>query len=238
MATALSPQQRRMLQRRTSGIEQLSKQFQKQVAAVTGEQEQAFAKYQQGAAAQMGAYDEAVKAYQEQAGAVEAESASRLSAYQTQVSDYQKRLDDYMKAMKDWEANPTEILRPTTFSSSGRAGYSFVFPGGIQGTVSDIRRQGYEVQGLGVPGNQIMKSVFIEADRPQPTAFSEKPPAIPELGKLPEAPGKPDIPEFSTEAFQARKTALESELKRELGERRSARLAAVSRRGRTMLSGA
>lgn len=231
MATALSPQQRRMLQRKTSGIDQLAKQFQKQVAAVTSEQEQAFAKYQQGAAAQMGAYDEAVKAYQEQAGAVEAESASRLSAYQTQVSDYQKRLDDYMKAMKDWEANPTETVKAISAKPASRLGYFYTFPGDIAGTLPEIERQGYQVSGSGI-------GATITKERQQPAEFSEKPPAIPELGKLPEAPSKPDIPEFSTEAFQARKTALESELKRELGERRSARLAAVSRRGRTMLSGA
>jgi hypothetical protein len=71
-----------------------------------------------------------------------------------------------------------------------------------------------------------------EEPKPLPT-FTEKKPTAPE------APTAPTIAAFDTSAFETERKGLEAGLQRELGERRAARLAAVSRRGsRPMLQGA
>lgn len=69
--------------------------------------------------------------------------------------------------------------------------------------------------------------------RSQPGKFSEQMPLAPE------APTPPQLDEFDASQFEARRGQLETEFKRELGERRSARQRAVSRGGaRPLLQGA
>ncbi len=198
MATALSPQQRRMLQRRTSGIDQLAKQFQKQVAAVTGEQEQAFAKYQADVAEQMAPFESAFAQYQ----------TKDFPAYEAATEAYKSRLKAYEEQLAEIRANPTVKAIGTYTERKPRFGL--------------FGLAGYET-----------KTRTYEYDEPRPLpSFTEAAPAAPA------APTRPEIAAFSDEPFQARRAVLEQGLQRELGERRSARLAAVSRRGRTMLSGA
>ena len=67
--------------------------------------------------------------------------------------------------------------------------------------------------------------------KPIPT-FDEKAPDRPEV------PIAPEIAEFDTSPFEQRKAQLQEGFQRETAERRSARLSAVRRRDRTMLSGA
>lgn len=68
--------------------------------------------------------------------------------------------------------------------------------------------------------------------RSQPAAFTEK------LPTAPTAPTPPKLDEFDASQFEARRVQLESELQRELGERRGARRRAVSRGGaRPLLQG-
>ena len=69
-----------------------------------------------------------------------------------------------------------------------------------------------------------------------PGAFTEAAPAAPEAPRM---PTQEEMPQFSEEPFQQRRTELETRLQREVGERRAARLSAVSRRGaRPLMQGA
>jgi hypothetical protein len=68
--------------------------------------------------------------------------------------------------------------------------------------------------------------------RTEPAKFTEPAPMAPE------APVAPEMPQFDSSAFDARRTQLQTEFERELGERRSARRRAVSRGGaRPLLQG-
>ena len=74
------------------------------------------------------------------------------------------------------------------------------------------------------------EAVFFDP-KPIPT-FNEKAPDRPEV------PLAPEVAEFDTSPFEQRKSQLQEGFQRETAERRSARLSAVRRRDRTMLSGA
>jgi hypothetical protein len=77
-------------------------------------------------------------------------------------------------------------------------------------------------------------TITLEYFEPKPIPkFTETAPVAPEL------PTAPTIEEFDSSQFVAKKAEAESTLKREIGERRAAKLGAVSRKAtRPMLSGA
>jgi len=86
---------------------------------------------------------------------------------------------------------------------------------------------------FGLAGYETKRENFTYYEpKPIPT-FTEKAPA------LPTAPVAPNIEKFDEGEFGAKRTAAESTFKREVGERRAARLGAVSRKmTRPMLRGA
>lgn len=215
MATAFTPTERMRLARKTSSIDQLSKQFRQQVAALTGEQEKAFTAYQAGVTEKMAPFESALAQYQ----------TKDFPAYEAAAAGYKQRLDAYLASLRDVQANPTDTLQAIRATPASRLGFIYEFPGGISGTVSDIERQGYNISGSG-------RNATITRERAAPAKFTETAPTAPA------APTRPEIAAFSDEPFQARRAVLEQGLQRELGERRSARLAAVSRRSRNMLAGA
>lgn len=208
MATAFSPTERMRLARKTSSIDQLSKQFRQQVAALTGEQERAFTTYQAGVKEKMAPFETALKEYQ----------TVQFPAYETAAEAYKGRLQAYEAQLAEIRANPT--VRKTGYIEERVPKYGSV--GGFLSKVGLGKIVGYDV-----------RQVPYEYDEPRPLPqFTETAPTAPA------APTRPEIAAFSDEPFQARRAVLEEGLKRELGERRSARLAAVSRRGRNMLAGA
>ena len=199
MATAISPSARRTVARRTSGIDRLAKEFERQVQDLTGEQAKSFSAYQQQTAATMAPYEAALQTYQ-----------SKMTDYDAQASAYAARLKAYQDQLAEIAANPTVKK------------------------IEVIEEKVPRFSVLGKNMGSYIKRTEVEVDepRPLPAAFTEAAPTAPQ------APTRPQIAAFSTEPFQARRKGLEEGLQRELGERRSARLAAVSRRGRSMLSGA
>lgn len=69
-----------------------------------------------------------------------------------------------------------------------------------------------------------------------PGAFTEPMPTAPEAPRM---PTQEEMPQFAEEPFQQRRVELETQLQREIGERRAARMSAVSRRGaRPLMQGA
>ena len=231
MATAFSPTERMRLARKTSSIDQLSKQFRQQVAALTGEQEKAFSTYQAGVTEKMAPFESALAQYQ----------TKDFPAYEAAAEAYKGRLDAYLTALRDIQTNPNEVISPTSSRplQVGRTVTTlYSFPG-IQvpvavgrGTQMRSEATGADFISAGYDFSVVDGQARITRPKPTPAAFTETAPTAPA------APTRPEIAAFSDEPFQARRAELEQGLQRELGERRSARLAAVSRRSRNMLSGA
>jgi len=134
---------------------------------------------------------------------------SLLPTYEAQKSAYQKKLDEYTATLAELEKDP---VTPAT---------------GVK--VTKKPRYGL----FGLAGYETKRENFTYyVPKPIPT-FTEKAPA------LPTAPVAPDIEKFDEGEFGAKRTAAESTFKREVGERRAARLGAVSRKmSRPMLRGA
>jgi len=134
---------------------------------------------------------------------------SLLPAYETQKTAYQKKLDEYTATLAELEKNP--VTERTGIKETKKPRYGLF---GLAGY--EVKREPY---------------TYYEP-KPIPT-FTEKAPA------LPTAPVAPEIEKFDEGEFGTKRTAAESTFKREVGERRAARLGAVSRKmTRPMLRGA
>lgn len=129
--------------------------------------------------------------------------------YESQMAAYNERLKSYESELAAIKASPTVT----------KTGYyqERVPRFGLFGLA------GYETE---------TRSYEYEEPKPLPTFTEQKPVA-------PAAPVAPTIAAFDTSGFEAQRQGLQSGLQREIGERRAARLAAVSRRSsRPMLQGA
>jgi hypothetical protein len=136
---------------------------------------------------------------------------SLLPTYEAQKADYIKKLDDYTKLLADIEKNPT----------IERTGTEIVY---VASPISDPN-------GMPVWAPMEQQYTYYE-NRPIPK-FEDKAP------KAPEIPVAPEVAAFDSTQFAAKKTEAESTFKREVGERRAAKIGAVSRRAtRPLLSGA
>jgi hypothetical protein len=129
--------------------------------------------------------------------------------YEKQAADYRQRLNAYSAALADVQANPRQLVGRTIGGSRG-------------GPVYDIGGQRYTERNL-PEAYSVDASQNLYKDRPIPK-FTEKAPTAPT------APTLPELAEFDSSRFAARRGELESTFKREVGERRAARLGAVSRR--------
>ena len=159
----------------------------------------------------------AFSAYQAQTAATMAPYESALKTYQSNMATYDAQAAAYASRLKAYQDQLAEIAANPTVKK-------------IEVIEEKVPRA--KVFGKDL-GSYIRRTeVEVEEPRPLPAAFTEAAPVAPT------APVRPEIAAFSTEPFQARRKGLEEGLQRELGERRSARLAAVSRRSRSMLSGA
>jgi hypothetical protein len=213
MATLPEFKQRQIARRSTSDIDRLAKQYKASVDAMTGEYQTAFTGYQAGVAEKMKPFEAQMANYKD----------SLLPTYEAQKTAYQKRLDDYNVLLADLNKNPViekqgtrTVMQPVPFIppiGTGGAG-----PAG----------------GGGVGGPQFMpvdEQYTYYEKRPIPK-FTDKAPLTPAI------PVSPDIPAFDSSQFDAQKGQAESTFNREVGERRAAKLGAVSRRGaRPLLSG-
>ena len=134
---------------------------------------------------------------------------SLLPTYEAQKSAYQKKLDEYTATLAQLEKDPVIAL----------TGYK------------EIKKPRYGLFGL-AGYTTVRQPYTYYQEKPIPT-FTEKAPT------LPTAPVAPEIEKFDEGEFGTKRTAAESTFKREVGERRAARLGAVSRKmTRPMLRGA
>ena len=209
MATLPEFKQRQIARRSTSDIDRLAKQYKASVDAMTGEYQTAFTGYQAGVAEKMKPFEAQMANYKD----------SLLPTYEAQKTAYQKRLDDYNVLLADLNKNPViekqgthTVMEPLPFIPPIGTGGAGPAGGGPQWTPVERPYTYYE-------------------ERPIPK-FTDKAPPTPAI------PVSPEIAAFDSSQFDAKKGQAESTFKREVGERRAAKLGAVSRRGaRPLLSG-
>jgi hypothetical protein len=133
---------------------------------------------------------------------------SSLPAYEAQKASYLKNLEDYNKLLADIEANP--VTEATGIKQVKKARFGI---GGLAG---------YETKSEPF-------TYYIPKEIPKFTQTAPTPPATPMA---------PTVEPFESGQFAAKKEEVEGTFKRELGERRAAKLGAVSRRAtRPLLTG-
>jgi hypothetical protein len=246
-------QKQAAVRRRTGDITRLADQYQRNVQAVTGEYEQAFSQFQAQTRETMAPYEEALGRYT----AAMPEYEKQAAAYAQRLSDYQGRMQAYNTALdlystrtekfalpvgEQFTNNPQGLMYVTTarggsssreanqalrdfgFSPEGTHGYYFAM---------DPSRFEYVQTGSSRGGTTGM---IYRRGGPDPGAFTEQ--FTETAPTAPQAPTAPEVPAFDSSQFEARRGQIETEFKREIGERRSARQRAVSRGGaRPLLQG-
>jgi hypothetical protein len=209
-------QKRTATRRRTADVTRLADQYQRNVEAMTGEYEQAFAQYQAQTQERMAPYEAQVGKYTES-----------MKTYEQQAAAYKTRLDAYVAGIEDVRANPLQEVGSDKYN---------VFKIMRYGTFVNMDGQSYSIgdgiANYNLPVDYEFKDNKLYRQRPDPGAFTDAVPVAPTV------PVAPEVPEFDPGQFDARRVQLETEFKRELGERRSARRRAVSRGGaRPLLQG-
>lgn len=224
---AISKAQMSMLQRRrTTDIDRLAQQYKKNVESLTGDYQKSFGEYQARTAEQMRPFEDQMAKYK----------TELYPEYEKQVQAYQAKLDSYKAALADIEKNPSEIVDARV--SVSRGGRTYFIDGKPYSErnlpegyfVEDVTRQEQRVN-RGRPVTVDVTEQKLFKSRSIPT-FTEKAP------EAPQAPAAPQVAEFDASQFDQRRGQLETEFRREVGERKSARLSAVSRRSsRPLLQG-
>jgi len=220
MASTTSKYSRTMFARRkTSDIQRLATQYQKQATGLTGEYETAFAGYQKSAAEQLAPFEQAMKQYQE----------VENPAYESAKSAYEQRLNAFNESLSNFQPK-TKIDAPTQLKLDLLRG-DLEQIWNIDGKKISTKNlpSGYSAEVA--PKITGQKFYDLYKDNPVPT-FTEKAPSAPTV------PTAPKIEEFNEEPFARRREELQTTYQRELAERKSARLGAA-RRGSTrpMLQG-
>jgi hypothetical protein len=205
--------------RKTSDIQRLAAQYQKQSTGLTGEYETAFAGYQKKSSEQLAPFEQAMKQYQE----------VENPAYESAKSAYEQRLNAFNESLSNFQPK-TKIDAPTQLKLDLLRG-DLEQIWNIDGKKISTKNlpSGYSAEVA--PKITGKKFYDLYKDNPVPT-FSEKAPSAPT------APTAPKVEAFNEEPFARRREELQTTYQRELAERKSARLGAA-RRGSTrpMLQG-
>lgn len=223
---ATSPKGRGL--RRMTDIDRLAAEYRRNVDAMTGEYQKAFGEFEAGRAKTLEPYNLAMEQYRTQ-----------FADYEKQAAGYKQRLAAYQKAIEDFPTSAGERVNAPTWRSKGGGGFTIdgvaysatdlpvnYFLADVMGEVPETRTVG---AGRGArqvaTGKMTTKVVGQELrKRTPPGKFTEKAP------EAPTAPTMPELAEFDSSSLAARRGELEATFKREVGERKAARLGAVSRR--------
>ena len=228
-------QKKMALRRGTSDIGRLAQQYQQEIAAVTGQQETAYGQYEKDVASKMAPYESAVSEYQKKYAIYEGEASS----YRKQLTDYQAKLQAFEKAGPTYTTIPVnrvKIGEQMLDVGTNVPIFRYEIEGRSYTSLSQIESKYEPVMGwIDVPTRQGSRKIpEIDAVRklnPAPTPFTGTAP------KAPTSPTKPIIEEFNPEPFKEKQVMAEQTFKREVGERRAARLGAVSRKATRPLLG-
>ena len=167
------------------------------------------------------------------AGVYKQQSAALADQYQSEFTKYQKmvaeKMAPYQTAVADYQTNLEPAYQTALLDYNTRLT-------AYQKQLSDIaadpvtERVQREVVGRTWYGKKKWGDVTYYDPKPIPE-FNEK---APELPGIPQAP---EIAEFDSSAIDAKGKQIQSDLNREIGERKSARMGAVQRKSRTLLGG-
>jgi hypothetical protein len=150
---------------------------------------------------------ESFGAYTRQVAETMAPYEQQMDQYRTTLlPEYEKQRQSYQQSLEAFQAQLEEIKKNPTVTKTEQVEMP---RGGIAGFLGRTKTVTQEYQ----------------EPRPVPT-FEQVAPVAP---AIPEAP---KIGEFETAGFEQKRKQLQSDLQRELGERRGAKLAAVQRRPR------
>jgi hypothetical protein len=243
MATQSQLKQRQLARRGTSDIERLAQQYQSNVKAIAGEYQTAFTGYQAAAAEKMKPFEEASLKYGKDLADYTANVAtpykSALEAYQKNSEKYLTETGEISSGARDKEAK----LQQYTYKKGGQTiqGYRFTdpFTGSAIEYSQDLLKnpKKYGFSSVLTPVESGKRGTNIYTFRPLPTSAEPVTPEKPAefAGVKPELP---DIGEFDEKQFGARNAEAETVFKREVGERRAAKIGAVSRKmNRPLLAG-
>lgn len=214
--------------RRMTDIDRLAAEYKKNVEAITGEYQQSFGAFQTEQARKMEPYNVAAEQYK-----------TAMGEYEIQAQSYRDKLTAYQKAIEDFPTSAGVKVNAPTWANRGGSGFIIggkqyrkddlpanYFIADVMGEVPETVRQGAGRGARNVPtGRMVTAKVGEELRmRTPPGAFSEKMPTAPT------APTMPELGEFDASAFQAKRSQAETTFKREVAERKAARLGAVGRR--------
>lgn len=226
---ATSYQKKRAVRRATSDIERLAKQYQQEIAGITGEYESQFSAYSAQAAEKEGTFNVAKKAYD-----------TKYASYLDQLTAYNESMNKYSGDISAYLDKSAASQERVIDLPKGKGNIPYFDIGGQRvDTVAvqkDPTKYGFEYvvtpfeAGFRGTNKWIVKPLMTEKEPVAPTTpekFTEPAPEIPNIG------------DFDASQFEARKSQAEQTLKREIGERRAAKLGAVSRKAtRPLLGGA
>jgi hypothetical protein len=214
--------------RRMTDIDRLAAEYKRNVEAITGEYQQSFGAFQAEQTRKMEPYNVAAEQYK-----------TAMGEYEKQAADYRGKLTAYQKAIEDFPTSAGEKVNAPTWANRGGSGFVI---GGRQYRrdelptnyfIQDIMGQVPEtvIQGAGRGARRVPTGRMVTAKvgeelrmRTPPGAFTEKAPTAPT------APTMPELGEFDASALQAKRGQAETTFKREVAERKAARLGAVGRR--------
>jgi len=216
------------LARRTSSVEKLADAYKKQVASMTEDYTKQFSGYQQKVKETMAPFEEAFNTY----------TTVSKPQYEADLAAYKTKLDAYNAALSAYKENPYGQVRASYNNRlTQKVGGQF-YQGDYE--INGMRLNDY-LASIGSPTrytigqyrNEGLSGLNPDVQylKPAPEKFSDQAPSAPEV------PTAPQIEEFDSSEFETKKGALEQTFKREVGERRAARLQATRRTARTMLGG-
>lgn len=186
--------------------------FSKNVAARrrTADINRLIEQYQKGIGSVTSEYESAFEKYKTGVSAQMAPFESAMAQYkQTAMPEYERQASAYQQALSDYQKQLDAIAADPVSPVT-------------------VRQQ----TGRTWYGKPKFSDVTYWVPKELPTFSAQEP-------TLPGAPKAPEIAPFGSGEFDAKRGQVESEFKRELGERRSARLSAVSRRSsRPLMQGA
>lgn len=233
----------RRLARKAGGTElsRLAKSYQDQIEGISGEYETKFSEYQKMAADKMAPFEQAVSQYD-----------SRLSAYQGQVASfndafagYSQRLDAFNKRAQTTSTFDVRVGEGSWTDPMGGKMYVPVNLDTGEPINAYLKRVGLDMPyganyidvGTAITDKK-KKEVTWRFEKPFTETFTEQAPAAPSAFTE-AAPVAPVIEKFDESPFTAKRSQLQSDMTREVAERKASRLNVAQRgRGRSLLQGA
>jgi hypothetical protein len=223
----------------------LNKDYNRQISDLTREYETSFATYQKGASEKMAGFESSMAEYNK---ALTTYNTDVADVYARAVEEFSKQFDLYSGEMAEIESGSRDIVAPLVHGRGPNRdqsgfeipGYGFVpnygtSDGSIKGVSTDPEAYGFEYRLTPVEAGRRGRNEYVFRPLPKtPMPTSPEKPAEFNMA----APEKPELGDFDSGQFEARRKEYDSALKREMAERRGSRMNAVQRgRGRSLLQG-